>query len=153
MDGLRWTSRRHWWGQVNNTLITFHLSETSGFCQARTWTTRLTDRDANHYAISPPPLYIRQRPDDNQGRDKVLLPNDIIFFATKFWRCYFYSQYDYWYQADSTQALKFWLWENENQWFFQHWRRLFIILYVIQGFVCEKNAVYLTMQYIWQFLW
>ena len=55
MDGLCWTSRRHWWEQFNNTLIEFHLSETSGSCWARTWTACLTDRDTNHCAISPPP--------------------------------------------------------------------------------------------------
>ena len=27
MDGLWWTSRRHWWRQVDNILIEFHLSE------------------------------------------------------------------------------------------------------------------------------
>ena len=48
-------SRRHWWKQVNNTVIEFHLSETSRSCQARTRTTHLTDRDANDCAISPPP--------------------------------------------------------------------------------------------------
>ena len=55
MDGLFWTSRRHWWEQFNSTLIEFHLSETSGLCRSRTWTAGLTDRDANHCAISPPP--------------------------------------------------------------------------------------------------
>ena len=28
MDRLFLTSRRHWWEQVNNTVIEFHLSET-----------------------------------------------------------------------------------------------------------------------------
>ena len=54
MDSLWWTSRRHWREQVNNTLIAFHLSETNGSCRSRTWMAHLTDRDANHSAISPP---------------------------------------------------------------------------------------------------
>ena len=41
-------------GEVHNILLAYHLSETNGSYQARTWTARLTDRDANHYAISPP---------------------------------------------------------------------------------------------------
>ena len=49
MDGLFLTSRRHWWERVNNTVIEFHLSETSG-------SYRLIDRDANDCAISPPRL-------------------------------------------------------------------------------------------------
>ena len=39
-------------GQLDDMLVKFHLSETNGLCQARTWTTRLTDGDADHYAIS-----------------------------------------------------------------------------------------------------
>ena len=35
-------------------LVDFHLSVTNGSYQARTWTARFTDEDANHYAISPP---------------------------------------------------------------------------------------------------
>ena len=33
----------------------FHLSETNGSYRARTWTTRITDRDVNHYVIFLPP--------------------------------------------------------------------------------------------------
>ena len=47
-------SRLHWWGQDDNMLIEFHLSQTKGLCRAQTWMDCLTDRDANHYAISPP---------------------------------------------------------------------------------------------------
>ena len=47
MDGLFLTSRRHWWERVNNTVIEFHLSVTSGLSRARTWTAHLTDIDAN----------------------------------------------------------------------------------------------------------
>ena len=54
MDGLFITSRRHWWERVNNTVIESHLSVTSGSSLAQTWTVRLTDRDANDGAISPP---------------------------------------------------------------------------------------------------
>ena len=39
---------------VNNILIAFHLPETSGSYWSRTWTVRLTDEDANDYAIFPP---------------------------------------------------------------------------------------------------
>ena len=46
----------HWWRQVNSMLVEFHLSETNRPYRARTWTARMTDRDANHYAISHPPL-------------------------------------------------------------------------------------------------
>ena len=42
-------------GQVDKKLIEFHLSETNRSCKARAWTACLKDRDANHYAISPPP--------------------------------------------------------------------------------------------------
>ena len=38
MDGLYWTSRRHWWERLDNTVTEFHLSETSGLCGAWTWT-------------------------------------------------------------------------------------------------------------------
>ena len=48
------TSRRHWWERVNSTLIEFHLYEASGLSGKRTRTARLTDRDANDCAISPP---------------------------------------------------------------------------------------------------
>ena len=41
-------------GGDNNILIAYHPSETSGSCLSRTWTARLTDKDANHYTISPP---------------------------------------------------------------------------------------------------
>ena len=54
MNGLFWTSRRHWWERVNNTVIEFHLSVTSGSSQERTRAARLVDRDANDYANSPP---------------------------------------------------------------------------------------------------
>ena len=54
MGGLFLTSRRHWWERVNNTVIEFHLSETSRSCRAQTQTARLIDRDANDCAISPP---------------------------------------------------------------------------------------------------
>ena len=55
MGGLWWTNRRHWWEQVDYILIESHLSEPNGPCQAWTWMAGLTDRDANHYAISPSP--------------------------------------------------------------------------------------------------
>ena len=45
--GTALNSRRHWWGEVDNMLVELHLSETNGPCLARTWTTRLTDGDAN----------------------------------------------------------------------------------------------------------
>ena len=47
MDNLFLTSRRHWWEQVNSTVIEFHLSETSRSRRARTRIARLLDRDAN----------------------------------------------------------------------------------------------------------
>ena len=50
------TSRRHWWEQVNSTVIEFHLSNTSGSRRARTRIARLVDRDSNNCAISPPPI-------------------------------------------------------------------------------------------------
>ena len=56
MDGLFLTSRQHWWEQVNNTVIEFHLSVTSGSRWARTRIARLTNRDANHCAILLPPV-------------------------------------------------------------------------------------------------
>ena len=56
MDGIFLTSRRHWWEWFNNTVIEFHLSETSGSCWVRTKTARLTDRDANDCAITQPPV-------------------------------------------------------------------------------------------------
>ena len=56
MDGLFLTSRRHWWEQVNSTVIEFHLSNTSGSRRVRTRIARLADRDSNDCAISPPPL-------------------------------------------------------------------------------------------------
>ena len=55
MHGLFWTSRRHWWERVNNTVIEFHLSVTSGSSRARTRIAHLVDRDANDCAISPSP--------------------------------------------------------------------------------------------------
>ena len=55
MDGPFWTSRRHWWEQVNNTLIEFHPSMTSRSSRERTRAARLIDRDSNDFAISPPP--------------------------------------------------------------------------------------------------
>ena len=58
MDGLFLTSRRHWWDQVNNTVIEFHLSETSGLSRARTRIARLIDRDANDCAISRLPVNV-----------------------------------------------------------------------------------------------
>ena len=42
-------------GQVDNILIEFPLSETNVSCQLQTWTACMTDGDANHYAIYPPP--------------------------------------------------------------------------------------------------
>ena len=54
MDSLFLTSRRHWWEQVNNTVIEFHLSMTSGSSWERTRSARLIDRDSNDCAISPP---------------------------------------------------------------------------------------------------
>ena len=55
MDGLFLTSCRHWWERVNNTVIEFHLSVTSGSSQVQTRAARLIDRDANDCAISPTP--------------------------------------------------------------------------------------------------
>ena len=55
MDGLFLTSHRHWWEQVNNTMIESHLSVTSGSRRAQTRIARLVDRDANNCAISPRP--------------------------------------------------------------------------------------------------
>ena len=49
------TSRQQWWERVNNTVVESHLSVTNGSIRARTWTARLTDRDANDYTTSPPP--------------------------------------------------------------------------------------------------
>ena len=54
MDGLCWTSHQHWWEEVDNLLVDLHLSETNGPCRAWTWTAHVTDREANHYAISLP---------------------------------------------------------------------------------------------------
>ena len=54
MDGLFLTSRRHWWERVNNTVIEFHLSVTSGSRRARTRIACLVDTDANDCAIPPP---------------------------------------------------------------------------------------------------
>ena len=45
---------QYWYGQVDNMLIEFHLSGTNGLGRIQTCNTRLTDRDANHYAIFPP---------------------------------------------------------------------------------------------------
>ena len=50
-----WTSRRHWWEQINSTVKEFHLSNTSGSRRAQTWIARLVYRDSNNCAISPPP--------------------------------------------------------------------------------------------------
>ena len=58
MDGLWWTNWEHWWEQVNSMLVEFHFFETKGSCRAWTWTACLTDKDANHFAISPPPSRI-----------------------------------------------------------------------------------------------
>ena len=54
MDCLFWTSRRHWWQQVNSSVIEFHLSNTSGSRRERTRIACLVDRDSNHCAISLP---------------------------------------------------------------------------------------------------
>ena len=43
------------WEQVDNMLVDLHLSVTNGLSQARAWTTRFADGDANHYTISLPP--------------------------------------------------------------------------------------------------
>ena len=40
---LWWTSRKHWWGQVDSMLVEFHLSETNGSYWARTWKAFLTE--------------------------------------------------------------------------------------------------------------
>ena len=40
-------------GEVDNIQVAFHLSETNGSYWSRTWTARVTDEYANHYAISP----------------------------------------------------------------------------------------------------
>ena len=58
MDGLIWTSRRQWWERVNNTVIEFHPSDTSGSSRERTQAACFIDRDANDCAISLPPLYV-----------------------------------------------------------------------------------------------
>ena len=58
MDGLFLTSRRHWWERVNNTVIEFNLTMTSGSSQERTRAARLIERDANDCAISPPPVVV-----------------------------------------------------------------------------------------------
>ena len=54
MDHLFLTSRRHWWGQVDNMLVDLHLSDTNGLSRARAWIARFTDRDVNRYAIPLP---------------------------------------------------------------------------------------------------
>ena len=66
------TSRQHWWERVDNTVIEFHPSETSGSSRARTQTARLLDRDANDCAISvifPRPL---------KTAEFILITNGII---------------------------------------------------------------------------
>ena len=47
MDALFLTSRRHWWEQVNSTVIEVHLSNTSRSTRAQNWIARLVDRDSN----------------------------------------------------------------------------------------------------------
>ena len=59
MDCLFLTRPRHWWERVNNTVIEFHLSETSGLSRKRTRTAHLLDRDANDCAIPPPSFYLK----------------------------------------------------------------------------------------------
>ena len=49
-------NRQHWWEQVDNMLVDLHISVTNGSSQAQAWTAHFTDRDANHYAISLPPM-------------------------------------------------------------------------------------------------
>ena len=58
MDGLFWTSRRHWWERVNNTVTEFQHSMTSRSSRERTRAARLIDRDSNDCAISPPPFQV-----------------------------------------------------------------------------------------------
>ena len=43
MDGLFLTSRRHWWDRVNNTVVEFHPSMTSGSSRERTRAAGLID--------------------------------------------------------------------------------------------------------------
>ena len=45
-------------GTVDNMLVDLNLSNTNGSSRARTWTPPLTDEDANHYAISRPPMWM-----------------------------------------------------------------------------------------------
>ena len=77
MDSLFLTSRRHWWEQVNNTVIESHLSVTSGLSWARTQPTGLTDRDTNDCAISPHPLGAFIRHTSN----KVRVIHDLLWSA------------------------------------------------------------------------
>ena len=52
MKRLCWTSRQHWWEQVDNMLVDLPLSVTNGSSWARAWMARFTDGDAHHYTIS-----------------------------------------------------------------------------------------------------
>ena len=62
-------------GDINSMLVEFHLSETNGSSQSRTWTARVTDGDPKHYAISPSPLVIGQLQDDCRAITRI---HDII---------------------------------------------------------------------------
>ena len=61
MDGLFLTSHQHWWERVNNTVIEFHLSVTSGLSRARTQIARSIDRDVNDCAISMPLKVLKKK--------------------------------------------------------------------------------------------
>ena len=41
-------------GLDNNSMVELYISKTNESCRARTWTTHLTDGNANHYALSRP---------------------------------------------------------------------------------------------------
>ena len=56
MDGLFLTSYRHWWERVTNTVIEFHLSNTSRSRRARTRIAHLVDRDADDCYFPAPGL-------------------------------------------------------------------------------------------------
>ena len=84
MDGLFLTSRRHWWEQVNNTVIESHLSVTSGSSQERTRAARFIDRDANNCAISPPPSHdsVMQGNTGIQSSTFIILSFFSLFFSS-----------------------------------------------------------------------
>ena len=90
MDCLFWTSRRHWWEQVNSTVIEFHLSNTSGSRRVRTRIARLVDRDSNDCSISLPPTTICYRLDKYRPIHKAAVPSKVVcyvHFIEKCFRC------------------------------------------------------------------